>query len=236
MGRPGIFNEFGTKWENLQGWNRWRETISTHRRMCAYKFNTFISWIISGFLKADQNQINTTALPQKARKLVTHLLKSASRREGAGGSETLDTSTVQRPLCVVCKRSRSLVANNSDSARCSRRAECWSDVNDQWFSEKHHQSSSHLEKRRGEEHKNGGKWTIITGAITVITASRVMFLRPFRGRDSSTFRALPRNMHQKCSWLPDTHSNQHLLPLCLFYQLFIWPLILCFVHVYSMLR
>lgn len=113
------------------------------------------------------------------------------------------------------------MANNSDSVRCSRRAECWSDVNDQWFAEKHHQSSSHLEKKRGEGHKNGGKWTIITGAITVITASRVMFLRLFRRSDSSTFRALPGNINQKCSRLPDTHSNQLILPLCLSYQLFI---------------
>lgn len=45
----------------------------------------------------------------------THLAKRERRRAGAGGSGTPDSSTVQRPLRLVCKRSAGQVTNSSDS-------------------------------------------------------------------------------------------------------------------------
>lgn len=86
--------------------------------------------------------------------MVTHLVKSESKWEGARGSEAPDTSTVQRPLCAVCKQSLGPVTNNRGSACCGGRAKSWRAVNDQWFLEKHQQSSSHLERKEREEHKN----------------------------------------------------------------------------------
>lgn len=45
----------------------------------------------------------------------THLVKRERKRAGAGGSGTPDSSTVQRPLRLVCKRSAGRVTNSSGS-------------------------------------------------------------------------------------------------------------------------
>lgn len=45
----------------------------------------------------------------------THLVKRERKRAGAGGSGTRDSSTVQRPLRLVCKRSAGRVTNSSSS-------------------------------------------------------------------------------------------------------------------------
>lgn len=45
----------------------------------------------------------------------THLVKRERRRAGAGGSETPDSSTVQRPLRLVCKRLAGRETNSSGS-------------------------------------------------------------------------------------------------------------------------
>lgn len=65
---------------------------------------------------------NHLALLRATQLAVTHLLKSERKRRGAGGSETLDTSTVQRPSCVVCKRSTVPVTNSSGFVSCSGEA------------------------------------------------------------------------------------------------------------------
>lgn len=51
--------------------------------------------------------------------MVTHLPRSRGRGRAARGGGTLDTSTVQGPSRVVCKRSAGRVTNDSGSVSCS---------------------------------------------------------------------------------------------------------------------
>lgn len=51
----------------------------------------------------------------------THLVKRERNKAGEGGSGTPDSSTVQRPLRLVCKRSAGRVTNSSGSESHGKR-------------------------------------------------------------------------------------------------------------------